>query len=121
MTDDLRDKIANRLGQAWPDLTEDPVYLDQLAAQAMTVVGPEVAALRAENAYRLRRDEYIVAERDVLKAEVKRMQAEVRRIADRIVSMPLNGDRFTLTAIRQVADALRALAALDSTETPDNA
>lgn len=48
MADDLRHRIAKRLGEAWPDLAEDPVYLDQVAAQAMAVVGPEVERLRKE-------------------------------------------------------------------------
>jgi hypothetical protein len=47
MTDDLSKRIAKRLGEAWPDLTEDPVYLDQLAAQANVVVAPELERLRA--------------------------------------------------------------------------
>jgi hypothetical protein len=102
MTDDLRDKIANRLGEAWPDLTEDPVHLDQLAAQAMTVVGPEVAALRAENAYRLRRDEYIVAERDVLTAQVSALQQALADRGDDVLAFQAEAELERLRSTERV-------------------
>jgi hypothetical protein len=35
--DDLHRQTVERLGRAWPDLTEDPVYLDQLAHEALSV------------------------------------------------------------------------------------
>lgn len=34
---DLHRQTVEHLGQAWPDLTEDPVYLEQLAHEALSV------------------------------------------------------------------------------------
>lgn len=67
--DDLHRQTVEHLGRAWPDLTEDPVYLDQLAHEALSVRW-EHAVRQAVEVERLRK------ERDALKATIEQVRTD---------------------------------------------
>ncbi|MCO6011441.1 hypothetical protein NE236_41480 [Actinoallomurus purpureus] len=82
MADDLRKRIARRLGEAWPDLAEDPVYLDQLAAQTVSVRDHELERLRASLDRVIQGRTEAQLARNVQRLRAERAEAEVQRLAD---------------------------------------
>lgn len=77
--DDPHRRMVEHLGRAWPELTEDPVYLDQLAHEALSVRWEHAAHIAARVGDAERRADAAEGQLSALRDHERRWEAEKTR------------------------------------------